>query len=56
MYKFKFESVEYGEKWIAIYGQHMASGFKYALIAIGVYTPCSVLERRELWDDLTILR
>lgn len=54
MYKFKFESVEYGEKWIAIYGQHMASGFKYALI--GVYTPCSVLERRELWDDLTILR
>jgi hypothetical protein len=31
-----------------------ASGFKNALI--GVYTPCSVLERRELWDDLTILR
>jgi len=27
MYKFKFESVEYGEKWIAIYGQHMGFGF-----------------------------
>ncbi|KAG6740224.1 hypothetical protein POTOM_055664 [Populus tomentosa] len=52
--KFQVSSVEYGYGWIGLYGQHMQSGFICAIV--GVYAPCSMSEKRNLWKNLCILR
>ncbi|KAG6778967.1 hypothetical protein POTOM_015330 [Populus tomentosa] len=52
--KFQVLSVEYGYGWIGLYGQHMQSGFICAIV--GVYAPCSMSEKWDLWKNLCILR
>lgn len=52
--KFQVLSVEYGYRWIGLYGQHMQSGFICAIV--GVYIACSMSKKQDLWNNLCILR
>jgi len=52
--KFEVSNSEYGYSWIGLYGKHVGSDFH--CYVIGIYAPCNLQDRQQIWDDLCLLR
>jgi len=52
--KFEVSNSEYGNSWIGLYGKHVGSDFH--CYVIGIYAPCNLQDRQQIWDDLCLFR